>query len=254
MTTLDVTRLVVGIQPTRKLYLENPYLKESKAKVLVAEQERKNTYVLLDRSIYHPKGGGQPTDLGLLQGEGFTVRLKKVMEIRGVLVHFGKLDGRVPLAGEEINCILDWKRRYLIMRLHTAGHILDRAVREAYGRVIDTLGANHGPPEAFTEYRSELPDESQMEFIRKRANEIVREGREVRFVYVTPEDLLAHVKDAPNLERLPRAEKYRLVVIEGINAIPCMGTHVMNTAEVGKIEVKGAEKTQEGFRLYYAVK
>ncbi|HDI73709.1 MAG TPA: hypothetical protein ENF57_01720 [Candidatus Korarchaeota archaeon] len=251
---MDVRKLVVGVSPTKKLYLEDPYLREAKAEVLVARKERRNVYIVLNRSIYHPKGGGQPTDLGFMRGEGFTVSLKKVMEVRGVLVHFGKLSGRLPGQGEEVNCSLDWERRYLIMRLHTAGHILDHAIRESYGRVVDTLGANHGPPEAFTEYKAGPPDLEQIKFIAERANEVVRNGREVRFVYVTPEELPAKARGAPNLDRLPPAERYRLVVIEGINAIPCTGTHVMNTREVGFIELKGVEETERGFKLYYDVR
>jgi len=251
---LDINKLVIDFSPTKKLYLEDPYLREAKAKVLASKQEKKNIYIILDRSIYHPKGGGQPTDLGFIRGEGFAVRLKKVLEARGVLVHFGKLDGRLPRAGEVVNCSLDWQRRHLIMRLHTAGHILDYALRDVYGRVVDTLGANHGPPEAFTEYKADPPNSEQIKIISKKANKIVEERRAVRFVYVAQNELLKFAKEAPNLDRLPRAEKYRLVVIEGINAIPCMGTHVTNTGEVGPIELKKVEKTDQGFKLYYSVK
>lgn len=251
---MDINKLVIGIRPTRKLYLDDPYLKGSRATLLVSKKERKNVYIILDKSIYHPKGGGQPTDLGVLIGDGFNIAIKKVMEVRGVLVHFGKLNGRLPVVGEKIECVLDWKRRNLIMRLHTAGHILDYALKEVYGKVLNTLRALHSPPMAYTEYGGKLPNESRIEAIRRRANEIVEERREVKFVYVTRDELMKAVKDAPNMERLPKAEKYRVVIIEGINAIPCMGTHVKNTAEVGKIEVKGAERTQQGFKLYYAVR
>ncbi|RLG46827.1 MAG: hypothetical protein DRO00_03795 [Thermoproteota archaeon] len=251
---MDINKLVVGISPTKKLYLDDPYLRESRATVIVSKQEKKNVYVILDESIYHPKGGGQPTDLGLFKGDGFNITLKKVMEVRGVLVHFGKLYGRLPQAGEEIDCILDWKRRNLIMRLHTAGHVLDYALKEVYGRVVDTLGALHGPPTAFTEYQGMPPTPEQIEVIQKRANEIVEDRREVKFVYVSRDELMMAVKDAPNIDRLPKAEKYRLVVIEGVNAIPCMGTHVKNTIEIGPIDVRKVEKTEKGFKLYYAVK
>jgi len=251
---LDLNKLVIGISPTKKLYLDDPYLKESVATVLISKQEKKNIYVILDKSIYHPKGGGQPTDLGFLRGDDFNIDLKKVMEVRGVLVHFGKLNGRLPQTGEEIYCSLDWKRRNLVMKLHTAGHVLDYALKEVYGKVVDTLGALHGPPVAFTEYRGTSPSMEQIEAIQERANKIVRDGRKVRFIYVNRDGLMMAAKDAPNIDRLPKAERYRLVVIEGVNAIPCTGTHVKNTAEIGTIEVRGVERTERGFKLYYAVR
>ena len=251
---MDINKLVIGVSPTNKLYLDDPYLRASKARVLISKREKKNVYIVLDRSIYHPKGGGQPTDLGYFKGDDFNISLKKVMEVKGVLVHFGKLDGRLPLPGEEIDCVLDWERRYLTMRLHTAGHVLDYALKEVYGKVVDTLEALHGPPVAFTEYKGELPNTKQIEVIQKRANEIVEDKRGVKFVYVTADELLTSVKDAPNIDRLPKAERYRLVVIEGVNAIPCMGTHVKNTIEIGPIDVRKVEKTERGFKLYYAVK
>lgn len=250
---MDLSKLIAGIEPTEKLYLSNPYKKESRANVLVSKQERKNVYVVLDKSIFHPKGGGQPTDLGLLKGDGFQIRLKKVMERKGVLVHFGKLEGRPPLEGEGLTCFLDWKRRHLIMRLHTAGHVLDYAVKEVYGEIIETLEALHGPPEAYTEYKGRSPSEDQIVEIQRIANDVVKEARRVDFIYVNEDELRKAAKNAPNLNRLPKAGKYRLVVIEGINAIPCMGTHVRNTSEIGSIELVGAESTKQGFKLYYSV-
>ena len=81
----------------------------------------------------------------------------------------------------------------------------------------------------------------------------MREGRPVRFLTVPKEELRRATFNAPNLARLPEASEYRVVVIDGINGIPCTGTHVRNTKEVGKISVTGVANKEGYFRLYYTV-
>ncbi len=70
---------------------------------------------------------------------------------------------------------------------------------------------------------------------------------------VASEDLENAIYGAPNLGRLPKAERYRIVEIEGVNAMPCTGTHVRNTAEVGRISITGIERIEGGTRIYYGV-
>ncbi len=252
---VDLAKLIEGIPKTQKIYLDNMYLRNLSVRVLRVYTTRgKRIYVITDKTIFHPKGGGQPSDKGWIRGTGFEVEVKKVLERNGVVIHYGKLkNGITEIMDENVELQLDWNHRYRIMRIHTAGHILDQAVHEVYGRTVETIDALHGPPEPYTEYRAFPPSSSMLRLIEERANRIVAEDRRVKVVYARPGELDAYVLNAPNMKRLPRAELYRIVVIEGINAIPCTGTHVSNTREVGSITVCKAEETEQGFRLYYDV-
>ncbi len=247
---MDLRRIVEGVPETRELYLEDSYLKEAKARILRAVKEKGSRYYLvLDETIFHPLSGGQATDKGFLEGEGFRFEVKKALKSGKHVIIYGKSLEGVPTEGAEVVQKVQWERRYLIMRLHTAGHVLDRAVSELIGQQVHTLGAFHGPPDAYVEYDKLEADPEEIEEL---ANEIL-DDREVIVRYVTPQELDDVVYGAPNLGRLPPAEVYRVIDIVGINAIPCTGTHVKRTSEVGGIRVIGVEEIEGGFRLHYWV-
>jgi alanyl-tRNA synthetase len=124
-------------------------------------------------------------------------------------------------------------------------------LREVYGKAVDTLGAMHGPPKAYTIYKANSPDQVMLNSIEKIANEVVQENKGVNIIYVDAAKLSQVAVNAPNLDRLPASDRYRVVIIEGVNGIPCTGTHVKKTGEVGYIKVLGIETEQEGFKLYY---
>lgn len=240
---------------TEKLYLFDSYLRMCSSVLLDYVCERGSRYyVVLDRSIFHPRGGGQPCDIGWLVGDGFRFLVRKVLDVYGVLVHYGKVvDGDMPSRGSMVKCVIDWDRRYRIMRLHTAGHIIDYAVNQVYGHVVETLDALHGPPKPYIVYKEYPPSDNILRRIESIANQIVEEKHPVEILFASRDELVYKVVGAPNIDRLPRADKYRLVSIRGVNAIPCTGTHVGNTGEVGRIIIDNVEVLDKGFKLFYNV-
>jgi len=245
---------VADTPKTVKLFLENAYLKEYTCRVLKIIRDRgSRAYIVLDKSIFHPRGGGQPSDLGIIMKGAKKFEVRKVLEINGVLAHYGKLIGSNFTNGELVKCILNWKLRYSIMRFHTAGHILDYALMKVYGRTVNTLDAFHGPPTAYIHYEGKMPTEEKINEIEAAANEIVAKRIPVKIKYVNRENLYDFAFNAPNLNRLPKSNKYRIVIIENVNGIPCTGTHVANTGEIGRIIVSKCERTEAGFKLNYIV-
>jgi len=236
-----------------KVYLEDPYLSKVSARVLLVKKSRgRRGYVVLDRTVFHPLGGGQPSDRGVILGEGRVFRVKKAIVSGGVLMHYGSYGDRYSFqVGEEVEARIDWEFRYLVMRLHTAGHILDYAVASVHGGPVETLSAFHGPPDAFLEYR--LRERPRVGEIEAEANRVVEEDVPVRIRWVDGEELASAVYNAPNLARVPVSKRYRIVEIEGVNAMPCTGTHVARTGEVGRIRVEWVEATENGWRLHYSV-
>ncbi len=256
MSLTRVGEVVAGLPPTERIYLRDSYARECGARVLRVVADRgARRYLVLDRTVFHPLEGGQPSDVGEVVGAdgGFRLEVRKALASGGVVAHYGPISGEDPSTGEGVVCRLDWGRRYLIMRLHTAGHILDAAVGEVLGGPVRTLGARHGPPEAYVDYGGRVPGERELLRIEEIANGIVKEDLEVVIRFVGPEDLGSAAYNAPNLDRLPRAREYRLVEIPGRNSIPCSGTHVSRTGEVGEIRVLGALPIEGGFRLRYGL-
>jgi alanyl-tRNA synthetase len=246
---MRIEEIVRGFPPTNRIYLSDSYAKRCESRILKAIKEKgSNYYIIPDSSIFHPLGGGQPSDQGWIRGKEFEAEVKKVLESNGVIVLYCKLIKGI--LGEVAEQELDWERRYTVMRLHTAGHIIDRAVADLIGGA-ETIGAFHGPPRAYVDYRADI-DEGLLPEIERKANELVGK-REVIVKEVAPENLEKAIYGAPNLGRLPKAEMYRIVEIKGINAMPCTGTHVRNTSEIGRISIIGIERVGEGTRIYYGV-
>ncbi|MEM2216845.1 MAG: alanyl-tRNA editing protein [Thermofilaceae archaeon] len=210
----------------------------------------KRAYITLDRTIFHPLSGGQPSDEGVISNNSGVFEVKKVIRSGSTIRHWGSLTSGALSVGDKVICEINWEKRYKVMRLHTAGHILDYAMLQLYGELVETLNAYHGPPESYLEYNVEVePNTRELERL---ANEIVSRALYVVVHIIPAEELDKHVYNAPNLLRLPEASKYRIVEIPGVNAMPCTGTHVLNTKEVGKVHILRVEKSK-GYMVFYDV-
>ncbi len=249
---MDLGIFTSDVSPTKKLYLDNSYMKSCEAVVLKYVIEKNRAYIALDQTIFHPQGGGQPSDVGIIRGSEFEVYIKRAMESRGVVVHWGEVKGNVK-SQEKIICEIDWSHRYYNMKLHTAGHVIDYAVMKVLGHPITTISANHGP-QAYIEYLGNPPNQVQLKDIEQEANRIVRLEKPVKVLYIKREELSKITFNAPNLLRIPQLEIYRIVMIEDVNAMPCGGTHVNNTREIEKIIIKNVEDLGASYKLHYDVK
>lgn len=248
---VSLASVTAGLQPTNKLYLVDSYLKCLETTLLRYVPETKRSgYFVTESTIMHPRGGAQPTDTGIIEGTNFRASIRKVLEQSGVVIHYGEITEGEPSEGERVSMTLDWERRYRVMRLHTAGHILDYAILQVGGENLLSSKAHHGPPESFIEYTGHL-DRIDLEALEKVSNEIVKAAKRVYPVWVNREELWKTISGAPNIARLPDLETYRVIIIDGVNAIPCGGTHVANTSEVGSIQVREVKGVEEGFKVIY---
>ena len=252
---VDIKAIAKEAQKTIKLYLEDPYIRELECELTNIYWEKGGkAYLTLNETIFHPRSGGQDCDLGWIQNPEYKFQILKVFDVEDVVIHYCKLQSGDPSrikAKSDVKCILDWERRYKNMKLHTAGHILDYAVAKAYGMLVETLNANHSPPDAYLEYKANPPTNEKLKTIIEEANKIVKENRSVKWVWVEAEKLNEVAFNAPNLARLPKSEKYRVIIIDGVNGIPCTGTHTSKTGEIGEIKIIRVEPTTMGFKLHY---
>src|SRR3989475_11904350 len=88
----DLAELAQGLTPTIQIFWPDSYKTTGESKILrVAPDEKKHYYLVLDETIFYPKGGGQPSDKGIMSGAGFKIQVKKVMQFVAVIVLWGKL-------------------------------------------------------------------------------------------------------------------------------------------------------------------
>ncbi|MEM2153409.1 MAG: alanyl-tRNA editing protein [Nitrososphaeria archaeon] len=243
--------LLTSLKPTMKIFYDEPYLKVCESKIVKFIREGNKGYLVLDKTIFHPQGGGQPSDVGFIIGKLGKMHVRKVMEKKNVIVHWGNIEGNF-VENEAVKCELSWPKRYYNMKAHTAGHILDYALLKVWGKPINTVSANHGP-NALIEYMGNFSRNIDADKILEVANSIVNEGKSVKSYYVRKDLIEKSVFNAPNLGRIPDLEVYRIVEIENVNAMPCGGTHVVNTKEIGEIKIDRIEEAANTFKIFYSV-
>ncbi|WP_297507721.1 DHHA1 domain-containing protein [Thermococcus sp.] len=219
---------------TEKLFYRDPYLKEAKARITGLEVKGKWVKLTLDRTIFYPEGGGQPSDRGRIEGNGFEVRVEKVTG-KDEIVHEGVIEGRIPEVGEEVRLVLDWEWRYENMRAHTGQHILSAVIKGLYG--AETTGFQIFPEynKIEIDYSGELTWKDILEIERK-TNEVIWGDVpvEVEVYEELPDELRSLLrKEVSSKVRPP----IRIVRIGTVDVTPCGGTHVRSTGEVGFLKV-----------------
>lgn len=235
---------------TEALYLRNHYLKEFDAEVVKIHESKK---VILDKTTFYPESGGQPTDLGIIvrksDNQKFTI--EKVIKQKGEIVHEVQEDGLKE--NDEIHGIIDWERRYLLMRMHTAAHILSAVINKETGALI--TGNQLGTDKSRIDFDLENFDRDKIKEYFQKANEIVTKAIPVKFHFMRREQAM-EIPDVVKLAKAlpPQISELRLVEIEGVDLQADGGTQVGNTSEIGTIELVGIEnKGKNNRRVYYRV-
>ena len=135
---MNLSEMTQGLPKTELLYLRQTQLATAQANILkVVPEKRTQAYLVLDKTIFHPKGGGQPSDRGKMTSNQFTLEIKKAIHNQGVVIHWAKIVNGTPSTGP-VSCELDWGYRYLIMRRHTAAHLLDHCLAKANSTRVET--------------------------------------------------------------------------------------------------------------------
>jgi len=230
---------------TSLLYQTDSYMQSFNATVIGIDED--NHAVILDQSAFYPGGGGQPADSGTLSitrtQDGKEVdpppilRVKRARKIGDDVAHY--LEGDVPLPG--INSIvhgqIDWDRRYQLMRTHTAMHILCGVIFRSYGASV--TGGDMDPLAGRMDFEFETMHKDLVQAIETAINQEVTNARTVR-VEILPREVAFQIPDLirTKINLLPEGiQQVRVVEIQGLDLQADGGTHVKNTAEVGRIRV-----------------
>lgn len=200
--------------------------------------------IVLDRTIFYATSGGQPGDTGrIVRADGAVVPVAATIHPDGdktAIVQVPAADATLPSVGEEVTAEIDWDRRYRLMRMHTALHLLSVAFPFA------VTGGQIGEDKGRLDFdMPEVPD--NLPELEERLNAMVAGNHAVSTEWITDDEMAAN----PGLIKTMKVKppmgqgRVRLVRIGDIDLQPCGGTHVANTSEIGplklgKIEKKGA--------------
>ena len=226
---------------TELLFHQDSYLREFDALVteIIESTQSSGGGVVLDRTAFYIGGGGQPHDTGVLVADGTQHPVSKMSRSDGKIVH--QLEGGIPPVGAKVTGRIDWERRFLLMRTHTALHILCGVVWRDYGAKV--TGGDMQPGTARMDFELETMTSEFAQEIEQRVNAEVAASRDILVDTLSREQADLH----PDLIRTkinllpPDIKEIRTIDISGLDLQADGGTHVANTAEVGAIKVVGHE-------------
>ena len=220
---------------TELLYQTDSYTREFEAAVVDTDE----TSVVLDRTAFYPGGGGQPHDIGTLVQDDNTWKVVKLARRDGALWHMLEGDASSPAAGSIIRGQIDWERRYQLMRIHTALHILCGVIWRDYGAQV--TGGNMEPLKARMDFEFERMEKALVHEIETAINAEVAAERDVN-VQILPREEAFQIPDLirTKINLLPpQITEVRTVELVGLDLQADGGTHVANTREVGTIKIVG---------------
>jgi Ser-tRNA(Ala) deacylase AlaX len=233
---------------TRALYLTDSYLRECDATVVSVKDGK---YVVLDQTIFYPKGGGQSCDTGKMLKGDEAYNIVYVGKVSGEISH--EVDRPGLKEGDHVHCVLDWEHRYRLMRSHTAAHLFASLLYTGTGALV--TGNQLEPDKIRFDFSLEKFDPEILRKYIDKANELFREDIPVKWYEVSREEALKipgviKMADAfpPDIPRL------RIVEIVGVDRQADGGTHVKNLREVGQIKtLKTENKGKQNRRVYFAL-
>lgn len=238
----ELSEKVKGLEKTATLFYEDPYMREFTARVIAIIDDR---YVVLDRTAFYAEAGGQLSDTGWLLKGSERARVKNVQSIDGVLIH--EVEGSNFKVGEDVKGIIDWDRRFSLMRSHTATHLLLGAARRVLGEHAWQAGAQKGVEVSrldISHHRRLLRED--VERMEQLVNEVVSEGRRVKCSWMPRNEAEKRYGFRLYQGGVAPGREIRVVEVEGWDAEACGGTHVSKTSEVGMVKILGTERVQDG--------
>ncbi|MFN3130740.1 alanyl-tRNA editing protein [Roseibium sp.] len=223
---------------TTPLFRDDAYLRSCEADV-VAVNERGG--IVLDRTVFYATGGGQPGDTGYLEledGARIDIATTVYDADKKTIVHMPVEEQALPEPGTKLTAHIDWARRYRLMRMHTALHLLSVALP------FPVTGGQIGDGEGRLDF--DMGDTAlDKEKVAEKLNELAGGDHDVAFEWITDEELDANPGLVKTMSVQPPrgAGRVRLVRIGGdIDLQPCGGTHVSKTSEIGPLELGKSEK------------
>jgi alanyl-tRNA synthetase len=218
---------------TERLYYTDSYLREFRARVTGRSEDGRRIY--LDRTAFYPTSGGQPYDTGWIAG----VPVAEVEDEGERIAHIV-----VPsVAADEVECRIDWERRFDHMQQHSGQHLLSAVFVERFG--IATVSFHLGQESSTIDLDTAGLDPARVLEAERRANHVVYENRPLAFSF---EDA-AQTRDL----RKPsgREGTLRIVSIDGLDRSACGGTHVSRTGEIGPILLRKLDRIRNTVRVEF---
>jgi Ser-tRNA(Ala) deacylase AlaX len=238
---------------TKLLYLENFEKLEGLAKVLDLQKNGEQDVIILDETIFYPQGGGQPYDQGIIESSSGKFLVEEVRFADGVVQHIGKFEHGSFSAGDTVTCKVDSGRRKLHARIHSAGHIVDKAIEEL-GLGWKPGKGYHFPNGPYDEYEGNLEGldrEKVRSDIEQLCNKYISEGGKTEVLFMSREEMARVCHYVPDFSE-EKGKLARIVVHRGFY-MPCGGTPVADLSEIRSMMIRKIKQEGKNIKVSYDV-
>jgi misacylated tRNA(Ala) deacylase len=235
---------------TERLFLDDPRLTATAAEVLASGPDG----VVLDRTVFYPRGGGQPGDTGTLHWDGGETPIADTIKGEGdSILHLPAPAAALPPVGATVQASIDWDRRHRLMRMHTTLHLLCNLIAGA-----KVTGGSVGADRSRLDF--DLPNPPPREQVEAELNALIAADHPVRIEWVDESVLDSNPDLVRTLSVQPPRGTGRLRLMRIGDAVspvdlqPCGGTHVSRTGEIGRVAVQKIEnKGKQNRRITVAL-
>ena len=235
---------------TTLTYLEDTYLSNLEANAIDCIQDEIGNALILNQTIFYPQGGGQPSDTGTITSSDFTFEVRKVrLSKEGLVLHYGDFSAGHWISEKTVNLAIDFDKRILHAKVHSAGHLLDCAVSSLELNHLNPTKGFHFPEGPYVEYDGALENPSQwITPIEQAINSLVHSN-----IAIHSNSLSAELASKMGIWA-PEGKSARVVTFEGFEGCGCGGTHVLSTKEIGEITIRKIKVKKGVTRIAYYLK
>ena len=216
---------------TSGIFRDNPYKKECEAKIL----DFGDNWIILDQTVFYAEGGGQLGDTGLIKAGQQEIQIENTIKENDLIKHIfnSKFDFEI---GDNVTCIIDWDRRYKLMKMHTSLHLLCSLVN------AKVTGGSVGDGKGRLDFN--LDFKPNKEELKDNLNDLIQGNHDITISWISAQELDKNPNLVKTMSVLPPRTNgsIRMVRIgDNIDYQPCGGTHVKNTSEIGLVEINKVE-------------
>ena len=216
---------------TSEIFRDDPYKKECEAKIL----DFGDNWIILDQTVFYAEGGGQLGDTGLIKAGQQEIQIENTVKENDLIKHIfnSKFDFEI---GDNVTCIIDWDRRYKLMKMHTSLHLLCSLVN------AKVTGGSVGDGKGRLDFN--LDFKPNKEELKDNLNDLIQGNHDITISWISVQELDKNPNLVKTMSVLPPRTNgsIRMVRIgDNIDYQPCGGTHVKNTSEIGLVEINKVE-------------
>src|SRR3989344_3147188 len=221
-------------------YLDDAYTKEFTTTITHAEGNK----LQLAQTYFYPSSGGQPHDTGTIICNGITYIVANVTKEHDIITH--EVDKTGITTGQQVQCTINWERRYQLMKMHTAAHLICSVIERETKAL--TTGNQLNIATSRVDLDLEQLDKQQLDTWQEKINHYIQQDLPVTVYYLPAQEALQDTtlfKLAAGFKHT-HLEKIRIVDIQGIDKEADGGTHVKSLKELGNVVFTKTENKGKG--------